>query len=82
MEKRLLISVCRSAGESSSLSERASITSEPYPIGEYLKYVLKHCNSSTNQYNAYQAKILTPTHLLKLQMTIPGESHEGVGEDE
>ena len=82
MEKRLLISACRSAEESSSLSERASITSEPYPIGGYLKYVLKQCNSPTNQYNAYQAKILTPTHLLSFQVPVPGESHEGVGEDE
>jgi len=51
-------------------------------IGGHHQHVFKERDAPADEYDAEQAEVLTPVHLLEFQMTIPREGHEGVGGEE
>lgn len=55
---------------------------EAHPVGGHLQDVLKQSYTPADEDDADQAQVLTPAHFLELQMTVPGERHEGVGGNE
>lgn len=52
------------------------------PVGGNLQRILEQGNSPANKNDGYKAEVLAPAHFLKLQVAVPGERHEGVGQNE
>ena len=49
-------------------------------VGGYLQQVFEEGNAPTDQDDDDQRKVFTPLHVFKLEVPVPGECHEGVGE--
>lgn len=62
--------------------ERSAKFAKADAVGRDLKHVLKQCDTPTDEDDTHQAEVLAPGHLLEAEVTVPGESHEGVGESE
>ena len=60
--------------------KRASIFTVSQFIGRYLKDILKKGNTPANENNVEKSEMLKPFQFFELQMSIPGNSHEGIRE--
>lgn len=59
-----------------------SIAREADFICRNLKHILKQCDSPADQNHREKPELPKPFPLRKLQMTIPGQGHETIGQDQ
>jgi hypothetical protein len=60
--------------------KRTSIFLKTYTICRYLEDVFEEGKPPANENNGDKPEIFAPRHVLKFQMTVPGEGHERIGD--
>ncbi len=60
--------------------ERSTMFFVPNSIGRDLQDVLEQGNPPTNEDDAHEPQVLTPFHILELEVAVPRKSHEGIGQ--
>ncbi len=63
-------------------AERAAISFKANPVRRHLKHIFKQRKAPTDQNNCENSCFLQPTHFPELQMSIPRQGHENIGNNQ
>lgn len=62
--------------------KRTAVFLVTHTVGRHHKTIFQKSNQPTGQHNAEKARFLKKTQVLKFQVTIPGESHKNIGQQQ
>ena len=62
--------------------EGAAVVQESYAVGGYLTHIFKQGDAPREKDNDNEGPVATDARILQLQVAVPSEGHEDIGQDE